>query len=434
MNMKELVVCTFAGCNQVYNDARFLPCGNRTCAAHIEAMVVISDDINTGDRKMINCHFCQKIHNFPDDGDEFPRDRIIPMLFNVKYCTEHEAAKKSFRDVSMLVEKLIKLDNEGFLIDYFEQVETDILLEKEVNTQMLAAYYQELIDEVHERKVKCLQNLKSKKKLEEESAAIRETLHEYEDELKKDSFDFTLKTLDGDEAKWKEIQSECNDLLTATKSLGEQLEDSIVGDQMVQFIVSRSKTQVDSICGHLVPGSAIDSAILCNAKTKYDLFDLCDLGGKQFKLLYRASRDGFEASSFHAKCNNQARTLTIIETNNGYIFGGYTSVAWDSSNGYKDDPRAFIFTLENVRSTPLLIPVKAGTYNSINCTATYGSTFGGGHDIHIANNSNTTTDSYSNLGHSYDFKLFANGSTEAKSFLAGSYSFQTSEIEVFQLS
>ena len=154
---------------------------------------------------------------------------------------------------------------------------------------------------------------------------------------------------------------------------------------------------------------------------------------KEFTLLYRASRDGFRASNFHAKCDNQPSTLTIIKTTNGYIFGAYTAVAWDSSNSYKADPNAFIFSLVNVRSTPLLIPVKVRSNHSIYCIATHGPNFGGGHDIHIANNSNTVNASYSNLGCSYDLTLFSYRSTEARSFLAGSYNFQTSEIEVFQL-
>ena len=164
-----------------------------------------------------------------------------------------------------------------------------------------------------------------------------------------------------------------------------------------------------------------------------DLIELCKLVTKQFKLLYRASRDGFEATNFHAKCDNQPRTLTIIKTTEGYIFGGYTAVAWDCSSTYKTDPNAFIFSLVNVRSTPLLIPVKVNSIYSIICNATYGPTFGVGIDLYIANNSNTETTSYSNLGHCYDFKLFSYGSNEAQWFLAGSYTFQTSEIEVFQL-
>ena len=75
--------------------------------------------------------------------------------------------------------------------------------------------------------------------------------------------------------------------------------------------------------------------------------ELCKLKGKQFKLLYRATRDGFAASSFHAKCDQQPNTLTVIKTTNGFIFGGYTAVAWDSTSRHKIDPNAFIFSLVN---------------------------------------------------------------------------------------
>ena len=143
MSMKDLVVCNFAGCNQVYNDPRFLPCGRRTCAAHIETMLV-KNDILDADRKMIKCHFCAKIHNFPDDGAEFPVDEKISRLLNMKLCSEHDAAKKSFNELLLLLlEKLTKLDMEDFVIGYFEQVEANIVLEKEVNMQKLLAYYQE---------------------------------------------------------------------------------------------------------------------------------------------------------------------------------------------------------------------------------------------------------------------------------------------------
>ena len=92
--LKDVVVCKFTDCNQVYNDPRFLPCGHRTCAAHIEEMMVNSDD----ERRMIKCHFCQKIHVFPDDGGEFPVDRNIPLLLSITYSKEHSAAKKHFSE------------------------------------------------------------------------------------------------------------------------------------------------------------------------------------------------------------------------------------------------------------------------------------------------------------------------------------------------
>jgi hypothetical protein len=43
----------------------------------------------------------------------------------------------------------------------------------------------------------------------------------------------------------------------------------------------------------------------------------------EVKLIYRASIDGFAASSFHSKCDNISNTVTIIETISNSVFGGY---------------------------------------------------------------------------------------------------------------
>ena len=55
----------------------------------------------------------------------------------------------------------------------------------------------------------------------------------------------------------------------------------------------------------------------------------------------------------------------------------------------------------------------------------YGPLFGGGHDLHICDNSNTSGESYSNFGNSYKHPNYVHGSNEAKSFFAGSYNFFT---------
>ncbi len=60
-----------------------------------------------------------------------------------------------------------------------------------------------------------------------------------------------------------------------------------------------------------------------------------------------------------------------------------------------------------------------------------GPVFGGGSDLFIADQSNLTTYSYSNLGCSFTHPDYAYESNEAKSFLAGSSKFQVSEIEVY---
>ena len=63
-----------------------------------------------------------------------------------------------------------------------------------------------------------------------------------------------------------------------------------------------------------------------------ELIKLCGFDLKaQFNLLYRASEHGFQSSQFHSKCDGKGNILTILKAN-GFIFGGFTSVIWDSSS------------------------------------------------------------------------------------------------------
>ena len=48
-----------------------------------------------------------------------------------------------------------------------------------------------------------------------------------------------------------------------------------------------------------------------------------------WRLLYRASRDGFKAESFHLKCDYKGPTVTVVKSGN-FIFGGFTEAAWRS--------------------------------------------------------------------------------------------------------
>jgi len=151
--------------------------------------------------------------------------------------------------------------------------------------------------------------------------------------------------------------------------------------------------------------------------------------------LYRASRDGFESFSFHLKCDITSVSLTIIKTSNGNIFGGFTTENWSGYYSYKTDPSAFIFSLINKYNYPVKLNNTLGGSYAIYSNPYYGPTFGGGHDFYISDQSNLNINSYSNLGHSYQlpFTNFSYGSTEANSFLAGSYNFQTLEIEVYSI-
>ena len=49
----------------------------------------------------------------------------------------------------------------------------------------------------------------------------------------------------------------------------------------------------------------------------------------EWRLLFRALRDGFAASAFHTKCDNKGPTVTVVKSG-ANIFGGFTEKPWTS--------------------------------------------------------------------------------------------------------
>jgi hypothetical protein len=53
---------------------------------------------------------------------------------------------------------------------------------------------------------------------------------------------------------------------------------------------------------------------------------LNDITIKTLRLLYQGSRNGFDSSSFHNKCDGESNTITFIQTTKDFIFRGFTLV------------------------------------------------------------------------------------------------------------
>jgi hypothetical protein len=148
--------------------------------------------------------------------------------------------------------------------------------------------------------------------------------------------------------------------------------------------------------------------------------------------LHRGTRDGFGAKDFHSKCDGHSNTLTLLKAQGSkFIFGGFATVSWDGSSGWKSDANAFIFSLTNKDNQPLKMKVDPNKHQyTLYCHSECGPTFGD--DICIADNVNTSMDSYSHLGCTYSHPQYSWGTIKAQSFLAGSNKFQLAEIEVYQ--
>lgn len=153
-------------------------------------------------------------------------------------------------------------------------------------------------------------------------------------------------------------------------------------------------------------------------------------------LIYQGKQHGFSsASHFHSRCDNKHKTLTIVESTNGNIFGGYTDLAWSTGSVYKSDPNAFIFSLVNSHGRAVKFPIKSNEVNQA-CywTSSLSSVFGNW-DMRIESNANANTNSIADLGVTYNTSgVVVAGTPEAQSFLAGSLNFQINDIAVYQRS
>jgi hypothetical protein len=74
---------------------------------------------------------------------------------------------------------------------------------------------------------------------------------------------------------------------------------------------------------------------------------------QKWELIYKATKNGFDAKICHQYCDNQGPTLTVIESSEGYLFGGYTAASWDTGKPkWINDKTAFLFTLINPHNIP----------------------------------------------------------------------------------
>ena len=104
-------------------------------------------------------------------------------------------------------------------------------------------------------------------------------------------------------------------------------------------------------------------------------------------------------------CPNQRNCLTIIKSEHGNVFGGYTDAAWINRNLYFCDENAFLFSLINKDATPLKMKCCEPKNAVRRC-------------------SKLNLQMYASLSDNRDL-------IEAKNFLVGSREFKTVEIEMY---
>lgn len=152
---------------------------------------------------------------------------------------------------------------------------------------------------------------------------------------------------------------------------------------------------------------------------------------QSWRLLHRASVDGFDADSFHRNCDNVGQTMTIVSSKNGDICAAFTDVPWTlgtKSGRYFSSCKSFIVSLyrTSYSDEPVKFSVQKRSFAVVH-HPNFGPIFGAGSDLSISDKCNINSHSYSNLPHSYDSQV----PQSTNFYLMGSYNFTVKDYEVF---
>ena len=160
---------------------------------------------------------------------------------------------------------------------------------------------------------------------------------------------------------------------------------------------------------------------ISNSIIKLDELELVENTIKEFykkdiiyyKLLFRATRDGFSPKDFHKKCDGINNTLILVRTQTRKRFGGFTHATWDDYSKFKNKEKGFVFSIDN----NVVVYNKNGGYN-IYCTNRTGPSFrGGDHDFTI----------------NYNKSMEYINETKSRYIFEGIKNFYIKDYEVFQV-
>jgi hypothetical protein len=429
LKSKSQWTCSY--CSRIFKDPIELPCSHNLCRQHLAENNVIKEN-------KIKCGECNA--EFKVKGNDFKsNDFVKKQLEELVYLSGEEFEFKN--KIQDSIRKFFEIYEEFCLnktrIDldvnnHFTEIRFKLDEHREELKEKVDDIYMEMIEKTKKFEAIYLKSLEDKLEASLksfETKSLEQSLNETEESFR--SPNVLIESI----REMQRQQEEAIAILKCKLDEQSQVKDNLTRMNDFKPNVSFSQELFGQLYLNEYSRDPFESQILSGTQP-LELIKLCEFSPKdKWSLLYRGSRDGFGAKDFHSKCDGHLNTLTIIKAKaSGFIFGGFTTVSWESSayGKYKSDANAFIFSLTNRDNQSLKMKIKTNKHqNAILCYSEYGPTFG--NDMCIKNNANATMDSLSNLGFAYKkHPQYAYGTNEARTFLAGSQKFQLDEIEVYQ--
>jgi hypothetical protein len=419
---KSSLTCSY--CSKIFKDPIELPCNHNLCIEHLTEKDIVKQN-------RIKCADCKQ--DFEVKDNDFKTIKIIKKQLDdhVYFSDEEFSLKKQIEDsIRTFFEMYEQFTLNKTTLDldvhnHFTEIRFQLDEHREKLKQKIDDIYLEMIDKTKTFEAVYLKSLKDRldASLKSfETTSLEQSLKETEETFRNPNL--LIESI-------REMQSKQEEAIVELKSKVDeqsQVKDNLIKMNDFKPNLSFSPDSFGQLRLNEYSGNDKFKSLILLGQQSFDLIKLCEFSlNDKWTLLYRGSRDGFGAVDFHAKCDNHSNTLTIVKANgSSYIFGGFASITWESSGGFKSDPNAFLFSLTNKDNQPCKMK-QIDTNQSIYCFSDYGPIFGD-NDFYICDLANTTVDSGSELGNSYQHPQPSQG----ESYLAGSHPFQLREIEVYQ--
>ena len=333
------------------------------------------------------------------------------------HCATYVCTKHYLEHVKLANDELLPLSDQlNTLIDNLQKMNVVRLSQHaEEQLEQWRRTSHSRIDEAYNEKKKTLNNIVEQKLSEERSVSkqLNDTVREYMDQQ-----DTSHQQIERLTRNIKALEVRCTGLLRT---------DFFHIEIKPLELISHSLVIKARHLSYFTGGGS-----LLRLEFQVQLNQWIGLPGQNWRLVYKAKRDGFKVEDFHRCADDQGPTVTIIQSEDErWLFGGYTSQQWTSTAGYIEDKnQPFIFTLINphhISPTRYAIdPTK--TTDAIVSGAKYSPTFGGGFDVHVCNESNMLRESY------FKFPVtYMDTTGKGPLTFTGNDKFQTSDIEVYRL-
>jgi hypothetical protein len=391
-SLKSQFTCSF--CSKIFKDPILLPCEDLICREHLSDRDIVKQN-------KIKCKKCNE--EFQVKNNEFKSNEAISKLIDShSYLNETEIKLK--RELEVSIKKFFEFYDEFtqnrtqldlYVYNHLQEMRFKIDQHREELKKRIDDIALGMIDETNKCQEKYLRDLKESFSLFDETQSLEDQLMYIEDTFRNPNL--LIQSI-------KEMQQKQDESLKAIQIKLNQM--AKINDDLMEtnFIMSNSslftKEEGTSLFGSIKLGQytnvdLFNSQVIKGERQITELIKLCEFfPNDKCSLLYRGTRDGFEPSDFHSRCDGKSNTLTLLKAKgSGFIFGGFTTAEWDSSSDYKSDPNAFIFSLTNKDNSPLKMKINPNSHQyAIYCDSECGPSFGG--SIRIDDNANTTIEVY----------------------------------------